>query len=76
MATGFDDAELRAHLEQGITFEGFFAGARLNPLVSQITGLICAVRVETIDDPLMQRIRYLDKLADELARGKAKVLRG
>lgn len=75
--TGFDDAALARHLEAGSTFEQFFAEADLNPAVSGITGVICGVRVEEIDDPLMRRIRYLDKLVDELARGKAmeKVLR-
>jgi len=75
--TGFDDAALQKHLAAGTTFEGFFADARLNPSVSQITGVICGVRVEEIEDPLMQKIRYLDKLVDELAKGKAmeKVLR-
>ena len=75
--TGFDQPELRHHLEAGTTFEEFFAAARLNPRVSSITGVICGVRVETIEDPLMQKIRYLDKLVDELARGKPmeKVLR-
>ena len=76
--TGFDDDALARHLEQGTTLEGFFADARLNPNAELITGVICGVRVEEIDDPLMQRIRYLDKLVDELARGRAmeKVLRG
>ncbi len=75
--TGFDDAELRRHLESGTTFEEFFAQAHINPNASLITGVICGVRVEQIDDPLMQKLRYLDKLVDELARGKAmeKVLR-
>ncbi|GAA2084128.1 DUF2200 domain-containing protein [Aeromicrobium halocynthiae] len=75
--TGFDDAEIAQHLESEATFEEFFAAARLNPAVSQITGVVCGVRVEDVEDPLMQRIRYLDKLVDELARGKAmeKVLR-
>ena len=75
--TGFDDDELRRHLEAGTTFEDFFAAARLNPSASLITGVICGHRVETIEDPLMRRIRYLDKLVDELAKGKAmvKVLR-
>ena len=75
--TGFDDAELRRHLAEGTTFEDFFADARLNPRASQITGVICGVRVESIEDPLMQQIRYLDKLVDELAKGKPieKVLR-
>jgi hypothetical protein len=75
--TGFDEAVLQAHLDADTTFEAFFAGARLNPNVSSITGVVCGVRVEDIDDPLMQNIRYLDKLVDELAKGKAmeKVLR-
>jgi hypothetical protein len=75
--TGYDEAALEARLEAGTTFEDFFADARLNPLASQITGVVCGVRVEQIDDPLMQKIRYLDKLVDELAKGKAmeKVLR-
>ena len=69
--TGYDDAELRCHLDAGTTFEAFFAGASLNPNVTQITGVVCGVRVEAIEDPLMQQIRYLDKLVDELAKGKA-----
>ena len=75
--TGFDDAELHRHLTDGTTFEEFFAAAHLNPKASEITGVICGVRVENIDDPLMQKVRYLDKLVDELAKGKAmdKVLR-
>jgi hypothetical protein len=75
--TGFDQAALQAHLEAGTTFEDFFADARLNPAASQIRGVVCGVRVEDVQDPLMQRIRYLDKLVDELAKGKAldKVLR-
>ena len=65
------------HLEAGTTFRDFFDQAQLNPRASLITGVVCGVRVEDIGDPLMQRIRYLDKLVDELARGKAmeKVLR-
>ncbi|MGH1561506.1 DUF2200 domain-containing protein [Mumia sp. DW29H23] len=75
--TGFDDAELKGHLEEGTTFEDFFAAARLNPNAPLIKGVVCGVRVEDIEDPLMQKIRYLDKLVDELAKGKAmeKVLR-
>ena len=75
--TGFDDAALGAHLAAGTTFEDFFADARLNPQASSIRGVVCGVRVEDVEDPLMQKIRYLDKLVDELARGKAmeKVLR-
>ena len=75
--TGFDDSALSAHLAAGTTFEDFFAEALLNPRASQITGVVCGVRVEEIDDPLMRNIRYLDKLVDELARGRSmdKVLR-
>jgi hypothetical protein len=75
--TGFDEAALQAHLDADTTFEAFFAGATLNPNASSITGVVCGVRVEDVDDPLMQKIRYLDKLVDELAKGKAmeKVLR-
>jgi hypothetical protein len=75
--TGYDDAGLRRHLADGTTFADFFAGARLNPNATHITGVICGVRVEDIEDPLMQQIRYLDKLVDELAKGRAleKVLR-
>jgi hypothetical protein len=75
--TGFDEATLSGHLAAGTTFEDFFAAARLNPGASLITGVVCGVRVEDVDDPLMQKIRYLDKLVDELAKGKAmdKVLR-
>ena len=75
--TGFDHAAVQHHLAEGTTFERFFAGARLNPAASQITGVICGMRVEQIEDPLMQKIRYLDKLVDELYRGKPleKVLR-
>ncbi|WGX97822.1 DUF2200 domain-containing protein [Nocardioides sp. L-11A] len=76
--TGFSETELHAHLDGGTTFEDFFADARLTPAASLITGVVCGVRVEDVEDPLMQKIRYLDKLVDELARGKAmdKVLRG
>jgi hypothetical protein len=75
--TGFDEATLERHLAEGTTFEELFARARLNPNASLITGVVCGVRVESIEDPLMQKIRYLDKLVDELAKGKAmdKVLR-
>jgi len=75
--TGYDDAELSRYLAAGTTFQEFFAGARMNPNAGLITGVICGVRVETIEDPLMQQIRYLDKLVDELAKGRAldKVLR-
>ena len=68
--TGFGQAELKKHLDAGTTFTDFFAEARLNPHAALITGVICGVRVEEIEDPLMQKIRYLDKIVDELARGK------
>lgn len=75
--TGFDETKLTAHLDADTTFEDFFADARLNPQASLITGVVCGVRVEDVEDPLMQKIRYLDKLVDELAKGKAmaKILR-
>ena len=75
--TGFDQAELERHLAAGTSFADFFAVARLNPNAGLITGVICGVRVQDIEDPLMQQIRYLDKLVDELAKGQPleKVLR-
>jgi hypothetical protein len=75
--TGFDEAELQRHLAAGTTFEDFFAAARMNPNAGLITGVVCGVRVQEIEDPLMQQIRYLDKLVDELAKGRPmeKVLR-
>ena len=68
--TGFDETRLQALLAADTTFESFFAEAELNPNASSITGVVCGVRVEEVDDPLMQKIRYLDKLVDELAKGK------
>ncbi len=75
--TGFDESALRDHLAAGTTFEDFFAEASLHPCSSLITGSVCGVRVENVEDPLMQKIRYLDKLVDELAKGRSmeKVLR-
>lgn len=75
--TGYDAAALQERLAADTTFAAFFADARLNPNASSITGVVCGVRVETVEDPLMQKIRYLDKLVDELAKGKAmeKILR-
>jgi len=76
--TGYSQEELEAHLESKTDFETFFAEApRMNPNRSLIKGVICGVRVENIEEPLMREIRYLDKLIDELARGKAmeKILR-
>src|SRR5215217_6082662 len=75
--TGYDEAALQERLEAETTFEDFFAEATLNPNVGLITGSVCGVRVQDVEDPLMQKIRYLDKLVDELAKRKAmeKVLR-
>lgn len=75
--TGYDQAALRRHLKAETTFEEFFAKAKLNPNASLITGVVCGVRVEELEDPLMQKLRYLDKLVDELAKGKSmdKILR-
>jgi hypothetical protein len=77
--TGFSQAEFDAHLATKTDFETFFAQApELNPARADIKGVVCGVRVEEIADPLMREIRYLDKLIDELAKGKAmaKILRG
>jgi hypothetical protein len=76
--TGYTRAALQKQIDQRTDFETFFAKApKLNPNVSKITGVICGYRVEEIEDPLMQKVRYLDKLVDELAKGKAmeKILR-
>lgn len=76
--TGYDQAGLQRQLEQGVDFDTFFAAApALNPHCALITGVVCGVRVETVEDPLMQKIRWLDKLVDELAKGRAmdKILR-
>ena len=76
--TGYSQAGLHQQIEQGIDFATFFAQApAMNPNRSLIKGVVCGVRVEDIEDPLMQNIRYLDKLIDELAKGKAmeKILR-
>ena len=76
--TGYDRAGLQRQIKQGSDFETFFAQApAIHPNSSLIKGVVCGVRVEEIDDPLMQKIRYLDKLIDELAKGRAmdKILR-
>ena len=76
--TGYTQLELEAQIEQQSDFETFFAQApAIHPNVSFIKGVVCGVRVEDVEDPLMQKIRYLDKLIDELAKGKAmeKILR-
>jgi len=75
--TGFDDRKLQELMEEKATFEAFFANARLNPNARFITGVICGYRVEDIENTLTQRVRYLDKLVDELAQGRKmeKILR-
>ncbi|AXK88216.1 DUF2200 domain-containing protein [Nocardia farcinica] len=75
--TGFDEAALAAHLDAGTTFADFFAAATINPNAALITGSVCGVKVQEVEDPLMRQIRYLDKLVDELAKGRPmeKILR-
>jgi hypothetical protein len=75
--TGYTKQEFEKQIENMVSFEEFFAQAKLNPLISLVKGVVCGVRVEDIQDPLMKEIRYLDKLIDELAKGKAmdKILR-
>lgn len=68
--TGFDKATVQKHLDAETTFEDFFAAADLHPNASLITGSVCGVKVQEIEDPLMQRIRWMDLLVDEVARGK------
>ncbi len=76
--TGYNEPTLQRQIDHKVSFETFFAEApQINPNVSKITGVVCGYRVEEIEDPLMQKIRYLDKLVDELAKGRAmeKILR-
>lgn len=75
--TGYNAKTLQKQIDKKSTFETFFAEAKLNPNAVKITGVICGYRVEEIEDPLIQKMRYLDKLVDELAKGKAmeKILR-
>ena len=75
--TGFTKAEIDKHLANKTTFADFFAAAKLNPNVELITGSICGVKIQEIEDPLMKKIRYMDKLVDEVANGRplTKVLR-
>jgi hypothetical protein len=75
--TGFDNKKLQELLKENVTFETFFQRASLNPNAHLITGVICGYRVEEIEDPLTQQVRYLDKLVDELAKGRKieKILR-
>jgi len=76
--TGFDDKKLLALMKESVTFDIFFQQASLNPNARLITGVICGYRVEEIGNPLTQQVRYLDKLVDELAKGRKmeKILRG
>ena len=75
--TGYDKKKLQQLIEEKVTFEKFFQRAALNPNAPLITGLICGYRVEEIENPLTQQVRYLDKLVDELAKGRKmeKILR-
>ena len=76
--TGFDDKKLQELIKENVTFETFFQRASLHPNANLITGVICGYRVEEIENPLTQQVRYLDKLVDELAKGRKmeKILRG
>ncbi|MGN7823276.1 DUF2200 domain-containing protein [Chitinophaga varians] len=76
--TGFDDKQLDKLIKEKVTYETFFQRASLNPNAGLITGVICGYRVEDIENPLTQQVRYLDKLVDELAKGRKmeKILRG
>jgi hypothetical protein len=75
--TGYDEPMLQKHIEDKATFEQFFQHAQINPNAHLITGVICGYRVEEIENPLTQQVRYLDKLVDELAKGRKmeKILR-
>lgn len=75
--TGFDNKKIRELIDEKATFESFFKKAKLNPNAKLIKGLICGYRIEDIDNPLTKKVRYLDKLVDELAKGKKmeKILR-
>src|SRR5207302_452437 len=75
--TGFSEKSLQKHINDKVTFEQFFQSAKLNPNAHLITGVICGYRVEEIENPLTQQVRYLDKLVDELAKGRKmeKILR-
>lgn len=75
--TGFDEKEVQKLIDQKVTFKTFFGKANLNPKADLITGTICGYRIEEIDNPLTKQVRFLDKLVDELAKGKPmeKILR-
>ena len=76
--TGFDDKKLQELIDEKVSFETFFMNAKLNPNATFIKGVICGYRIEDIENPLTQQVRYLDKLVDELAKGRKmeKILRG
>jgi hypothetical protein len=76
--TGFDDEKLKKLMDEKVTFEDFFGRASINPNAHLITGMICGYRIEEIENKLTQQVRYLDKLVDELAKGRKmdKILRG
>lgn len=69
--TGYDAKKVQALIQQQVTFETFFKQANLHPNAHLITGVICGYRIEEIEDPLMKQVRYLDKLVDELAKGRS-----
>ncbi len=75
--TGFDPKTLKSHLKKQTTFKEFFKAAKIHPNAKLITGSICGVKIAEIDDPLMKKIRYMDKLVDELSKGRPleKILR-
>lgn len=75
--TGYDETTVQAHIKNNVTFETFFQHAKINPNAHLIKGVICGYRIEEIDNPLTQQVRFLDKLVDELAKGRKmeKILR-
>jgi hypothetical protein len=75
--TGYDEKKLRKLIDENVTFETFFQNAKLHPNAALITGVICGYRIEEIENPVTKQVRYLDKLVDELAKGKKmeKILR-
>jgi len=75
--TGYDETEIQKRIAENVTFENFFQNAAINPNATLITGVICGYRIEEIENPLTRQVRYLDKLVDELAKGRKmeKILR-